>query len=126
MLYQSMMIDNCAYNTANKQMADYLDDNLFETFLYQILQMLYYNKIDVNKEIDPTKCNRSKECMICHSWFFNHGFKFQNSVCNDCHDLTMLCRNVSVIAIIIVKKVDYCGIIHNMVDGKYNMESINP
>ena len=29
-----MMIDNCAYNTANKQMADYLDDNLFETFLY--------------------------------------------------------------------------------------------
>ena len=26
--------------------------------------------------------------MICHYWFFNHGFKFQDSVHNGCHDLT--------------------------------------
>ena len=32
--------------------------------------------------------------------FFNHGFKFQDSVCNGCHDLTMLCLNLSDIAII--------------------------
>ena len=31
--------------------------------------------------------------MICYYWFFNHGFEFQASVCNGCHDLTMLSVN---------------------------------
>ena len=44
--------------------------------------MLYYDRIDTSQRIDPTKSNRSKECMICHYWVFNHGFKFQDSVCN--------------------------------------------
>ena len=39
--------------------------------------MLYYDRIGLNEGIDPTKSNKSKECMICHYWFFNHGFKFQ-------------------------------------------------
>ena len=55
--------------------------------------MLYYDKIDRSKAIDPTKSNRSKECMIYHYWFFNHGFKFQDFVCNGCHDLAMLSVN---------------------------------
>ena len=25
--------------------------------------------------------------MVCHYWFFNHGFKFQNFFSNGCHDL---------------------------------------
>ena len=76
--------------------------------------MLYYNRIDKREGTDPTKSNKSKECMICHYWFFNHGFKFQDSVCNDCHDLTMLSVNISDIAIIIVKNVDCHCIIHNI------------
>ena len=52
--------------------------------------MLYYDRIDVSKEIDLAKSNNSKECMICHYFFFNHGFEFQYHVCNGCHDLTML------------------------------------
>ena len=44
--------------------------------------------------------------MICHFWFFNPGFKFQDSACNGCHDLTILCFNLSDIAIITVKNVD--------------------
>ena len=51
--------------------------------------------------------------MICHLWFSTHGFKFQDSVCNGCHDLTMLSVNISDIAIITVKNVDYRCIIHN-------------
>ena len=31
---------------------------------------MYYHKIDISKGIDPTKSNQSKECMICHYWFF--------------------------------------------------------
>ena len=38
--------------------------------------MLHYNRIDISKEIDYTKSNHNKECMICHYLFFNHGFKF--------------------------------------------------
>ena len=51
--------------------------------------------------------------MICRYWFFNHGFKFQDSVCNGCHDLTMLSVYIRDIAIITVSNVDYCCIIHN-------------
>ena len=49
-----------------------------------------------------------------HCWFFNHGFKFQDFVCNGCHDLAMLCLNMSDMAIITVKNVDYRCIIHNI------------
>ena len=52
--------------------------------------------------------------MICHYWFFNHGFKFQDSVCNGCDDSRMLSANISDIAIITVKNVDYKCIIHNI------------
>ena len=62
--------------------------------------MLYYHRIDVSKGIDPIKSNNSKECMICLYSFFIHGFKFQDSACNGCHDLRILCLNISDIAII--------------------------
>ena len=52
--------------------------------------------------------------MICHYFFFNHGFKFQDYACNGYHDLTMLSVNINDIAIITVKNVDYCCIIHNI------------
>ena len=52
--------------------------------------------------------------MICHYWFFNHGFEFQDYVCNNCHDLTMLCFKISNITIITAKNVDYRCIIHNI------------
>ena len=76
--------------------------------------MLYYDRIDISKGIDPTKSNRSKECMICNYSFFNHEFKFQDSVCDECHDLVMLSLNVRNIVIITVKNVDYHCIIHSI------------
>ena len=82
--------------------------------------MLYYDRIDISKGIDPTKSNRSKECMICHYCLFNNGFKFQDSICNGCHDLTILCLNISDIAIITVKNVVYRCIIHNISKSKAN------
>ena len=35
-------------------------------------------------------------------------FKYQDSVFNGCHDLTMLCVNISDIAVITVKGAHYC------------------
>ena len=51
--------------------------------------------------------------MIFHHWFFNHKFKFQNYICNGCHDLTIFCLNRGDSAIITVKNVNYPCIIHN-------------
>ena len=48
-------------------MTDYPDEYAFED---QILEMPYYNRIDISQEIDPTKSNKSRECMICHYFFF--------------------------------------------------------
>ena len=76
--------------------------------------MLYYDRIEISEGVDLAKSNNSKECMICHYWFFNHGFKFQDYVCNGCHDLSMLTVNISDVAIITVKNVDYCCIIHKI------------
>ena len=37
--------------------------------------MLNYGGIDIRKGTDLAKSNCSKECMICHYCFLNHGFK---------------------------------------------------
>ena len=50
--------------------------------------MLQYEKIDVSEGIDVNKTSASKECELCHYWFFkNVGFKFEEYVCNKCHGL---------------------------------------
>ena len=50
--------------------------------------MLQYETIDVSERIDVNKTSASKECELCHYWFFKDiGFKFEEHVCNKCHDL---------------------------------------
>ena len=58
--------------------------------------MLYYDKIDISEGIDPAKS------IVCHYWFFNHGFEFQDSVCNGCYDLTMLCLIITIMLLLIL------------------------
>ena len=76
--------------------------------------MLYCDRTDIREGIDLAKSNNSKVCVICRYWFFNHGFKFQDFVCNGCHDLTMLSVNISDNVIITIKNDDYRSIIHNI------------
>ena len=76
--------------------------------------MLHNDRIDISKEIDLTKSNKSKEYIIWHYLSFNNGFKFQDYICNGCHDLIMLSVNISGIAIFTVKNADYGCIIHNI------------
>ena len=50
--------------------------------------MLRYQKIDVSEGIDVNKTSASKECELCHYWLFKDiGFKFEEYVCNKCHDV---------------------------------------
>ena len=74
--------------------------------------MLYYDRIDVFEGIDVNKTSSSKECEICHYWYFlNYSFKFQSNVCNRCHKLLTMSVNLSAIAILNIEASDYCGII---------------
>ena len=76
------------------------------------IKLLHYDKIDVCEGIDVIKASKSKECDICHYWYFlNKGFKFQSYVCNACHDLLMMSMNLSNIAILKSKNADYRCII---------------
>ena len=45
---------------------------------------------------------------------FNHGFEIQNSVCNGCHDLTILYFNISDVAIVTVKDFNYFSFIYDI------------
>ena len=61
--------------------------------------MLFFDRIDVSEGFDVNKTSASKECDICHYWYFlDKGFKLQPHVCNRCHDI-MVSVNLSDIAI---------------------------
>ena len=66
--------------------------------------MLQYEKIDVSEGIDVNKTGASKECEFCHYWFFKDiGFKFEEHVCNKCHDLLTIAYSLKDIAILNAK-----------------------
>ena len=56
--------------------------------------MFHYDRNDTSKGTDLVKSNKSRKYVICHYFLFNHGFKFQDDVCDGCHDLTMSSANI--------------------------------
>ena len=66
--------------------------------------MLQYQKINVSEGIDVNKTSASEECELCHYWFFKDiGFKFEEHVCNKCHDLLTIAYSLKDIAILNAK-----------------------
>ena len=66
--------------------------------------MLEYKRIDISEGIDVNKTNLSKECDICHYWYFKDiGFKFGSYLCNECHDLMQKAISFNNIAILYIK-----------------------
>ena len=80
--------------------------------------MLHYDRIDIIEGIDSGGSNNSKECKVGYYRLLNLGFEFPDYVCNDCHDLAMLCLNISNIAIITVKGVGCRCIIYDIIKSK--------
>ena len=76
--------------------------------------MIYYSKPGITEGIDLTKSKDSKECRVCHYWYFNHGFKFQKSVFNGCHDLLMMSPDINNVAVTSIKSVDFHCIIYGV------------
>ena len=70
--------------------------------------MLQFRKIRVLEGFDTNKTSASKECMLCHYWYFKDvGFKFEPHVCNKCHDVLMTAYELKNIAILNITGVDF-------------------
>ena len=67
-----------------------------------------YDRIDILEGIDINKTSASKECDICHYWYFlDKGFKYEPYLCNGSHDLMQEAMNFNNVAIASVKGNDY-------------------
>ena len=65
------------------------------------VKMLYYDKIKVPEGTDISKSNKSKECMICHHWYFlEDNYKYEPDLCNGCHKISMMAYELENIAIL--------------------------
>ena len=70
--------------------------------------MLQYEKISISEGIDTNKTSASKECMLCHYWYFKDvGFRFEPHVCNKFHDVLMTAYELKNIAILHVRGVNF-------------------
>ena len=70
--------------------------------------MLEYDRIDISEGTDVNKTILSKECDICHYWYFKDvGFKYENYLCNGCHDLMQKSISFNNVAIVYVKGSSY-------------------
>ena len=50
--------------------------------------MLEYDRIDVSEGIDVDKTNKSKECKICHYWYFlDKNFSYGPYLCDGCYNI---------------------------------------
>ena len=66
--------------------------------------MLEYDRIDISEGIDIKKTNTSKECEICHHWYFKDiGFKYESYLCNGCHGVMQKAVSLNDVAIVYVK-----------------------
>ena len=70
--------------------------------------MLEYDRIDIPEGIDIDKTNKSKECNICHYWYFlDENFNYETYLCNGCHDLMQKAMSFNDVAIVFIKGNDY-------------------
>ena len=70
--------------------------------------MLTYEKIDISDGLDVNKSYESKECMLCHYWYFlDKNFNYGSYLCDGCYNMTQKCSKLKNIAIIRIKKTVY-------------------
>ena len=66
--------------------------------------MLEYDRIDISAGFNVNKTSLSKECDLCHYWYFKDiSFKYEPYLCNGFHDLMQKAMSFNNVAIIYVK-----------------------
>ena len=70
--------------------------------------MLEYDRINISEGTDVNKTNASKECDICHYWYFlDKDFKYEPYLCNGCQGLMQKAMIFNGVAIVSIKGNDY-------------------
>ena len=70
--------------------------------------MLEHDRINISEGIDINKTSASKECDICHYWYFlDKNFNYEKYLCNGCHGLMQKALNIYNVAIASIKGNDY-------------------
>ena len=50
--------------------------------------MLKYDRIDISEGIDVNQTNLSKECVLCHYWYFlDKNFSYGPYLCDGCYNI---------------------------------------
>ena len=67
-----------------------------------------YDRIDISEGIDIHKTNKSKECKLCHYWYFlNKNFNYGPYLCDGCFNIMQKSVNIKNIAIVHIKNNAY-------------------
>ena len=67
-------------------------------------EMLEYDRIGISEGIDINKTTASKECDICHYWYFlDKNFNYEPYLCNGWHNLMQKAMNFNDAAIVSIK-----------------------
>ena len=67
--------------------------------------MLEYDRVDILEGTDVSKTSASKECDICHYWYFKDiGFRYEPYLYNGCHDLMQKTLSFNNVAFVYVKR----------------------
>ena len=61
--------------------------------------MLEYDRIDVSEGIDVNKTSSSRECSLCHSYYFLN-VNYQKYLCDGRHDMSMKANSMENLAIL--------------------------
>ena len=70
-----------------------------------IIKMLDHDRINISEGIDVDKTNKSKECMLCHYWYFlDKNFSYGPYLCNGCYNITQKSVNLKILLLFILKK----------------------
>ena len=67
-----------------------------------------YDRIDISDRIDVNKTNKSKECVLCHYWYFlDKNFSYGPHLCDGSYNIMQKSNDLKNIAIVHVKKNAY-------------------
>ena len=63
--------------------------------------MLEYEKINISDGIDVDMSDKSRECMLCHYWYFlDKSFSYGSYLCDGCKNVI----NLKILLLFILKK----------------------
>ena len=78
-----------------------------------IVKMLGYDTIDISEGTDISKSNKSKECMLCHYWYFlDKNFSYGPYLCDGCYNIMQKSIDFKNITIVHIKKMHTEFIFH--------------